>query len=141
MNNPITVETNIDGTIENVWKLWNTPEDIIQWNNPSKKWHTLHVENDLKDGGKFLFRMEEKDGKDGFDFGGKYDKVILNELIEYTLDDQRKTTIQFTQNGKSVNITETFDPEAKTPIDVQKDFCQSVLNNFKRYAENNNDKK
>ena len=140
MDNPITVETVINATMEKVWKLWVTPEDIMQWNNPSDDWQTLKVESDLKVGGKFLFRMKSKDGNDGFDFCGKYDKVILNELIEYTLDDGRKTINQFIHNENSVTITETFEPEAKTPIDIQKDFCQSVLNNFKRYVEKKNEK-
>lgn len=135
MKSPITVETTIKSTIENVWNLWTTPEDIKQWNNPSEEWHTLKVENDLKDGGKFLFRMESKDGADGFDFSGTYDKVILNKLIEYTLDDGRKTINEFIQNKNSVTITETFEPEAKTPLDVQKEFCQGVLGNFKKYVE------
>ena len=135
MKAPITVETTIKSTIENVWKLWTTPEDIRQWNNPSEEWHTLKVENDLNDGGKFLFRMESKDGADGFDFSGTYDKVILNKLIEYTLDDGRKTINEFIQNKNSVTITETFEPEAKTPPDVQKEFCQGVLENFKKYVE------
>ena len=135
MKSPITVETTIKSTIENVWKLWTTPEDIRQWNNPSEEWHTLKVENDLKDGGKFLFRMESKDGAEGFDFSGTYDKVILNKLIEYTLDDGRKTINEFIQNENSVTITETFEPEAKTPLDVQKEFCQGVLDNFKKYVE------
>jgi uncharacterized protein YndB with AHSA1/START domain len=135
MKAPITVETTIKSTIENVWKLWTTPEDIKQWNNPSEEWHTLKVENDLKDGGQFLFRMESKDGADGFDFSGKYDKVILHKLIEYTLDDGRKTINKFIQNENSVTITETFEPEATTPRDVQKEFCQGVLNNFKKYVE------
>lgn len=136
MNSPITAETVINSTTERVWKLWTTPADIVQWNNPSEDWHTFEVDNDLKIGGKFLFRMEAKDGSDGFDFGGKYDKVITNELIEYTLDDRRKTLIEFIANGNSTILIETFDPEAKTPVDIQKDFCQGVLNNFKKYAEN-----
>ena len=136
MNQPIKVETIINSTIENVWKLWTTPADIIRWNKPSEDWQTLKVENDLKEGGRFLFRMETKDGNVGFDFCGKYDKVILNELIEYTLDDGRKTMNQFIHNKNSVTITETFEPEAKTSISIQKEFCQSVLDNFKKYAEN-----
>lgn len=140
MNTPITVETVIKAAAERVWKLWTTPADIIQWNNPSGDWQTLRVDNDLKIGGKFLFRMEAKDGSDGFDFGGKYDKVITNELIEYTLDDRRKTAVEFIANGNSTILIETFDPEAKTPVDIQKNFCQSVLNNFKRYVEKENNK-
>lgn len=134
MKNPITVEATINAAIENVWKLWATPADIMQWNNPSDG-QTSEVVNDLKDGGQFLFRMQAKDGSDGFDFGGKYDKVILNEHIEYTLDDGRKTINKFIENENSVTITETFEPEAKTSLDVQRDFCQGVLNNFKKYVE------
>jgi len=136
MNNPITVQTVINATMAKVWKLWTTPENIMQWNNPSEDWHTLKVENNLKEGGRFLFRMQAKNNNDGFDFCGNYDKVLLYELIEYTLDDGRKTINQFKHNEKGVTITETFEPEAKTALDIQKDFCQSVLNNFKKYAEN-----
>ncbi|HET7115314.1 MAG TPA: SRPBCC domain-containing protein [Hanamia sp.] len=52
MNNLITVETTINATLEHVWKLWTTPENIIQWNNPSEDWHTLRVDNDMKVGGR-----------------------------------------------------------------------------------------
>ena len=136
MNDPITVQTTINATIENVWRSWTTPDDIMQWNNPSDDWQTLKVENDVKDGGNFLFRMQDKDGSDGFDFCGKYDKVIFDKLIEYTLADGRKTINKFFENENSVTITETFEPEAKTPLDIQRNFCQGVLNNFKKYVEN-----
>jgi uncharacterized protein YndB with AHSA1/START domain len=136
MATPITVETTINATMETVWRLWTTPEDIMQWNNPSDDWQTLHVENDVKDGGKFLFRMEAQKGSDAFDFTGQYDKVITNELMEYTLADGRKTTNRFIQNENDVTIKETFEPESKPLPDVQRDFCQGVLNNFKKYVEN-----
>lgn len=135
MNNPITAETVINSAVERVWKLWTTPDDIIQWNNPSDDWQTLKVENDLREDGRFLFRMKAKNGSDGFDFGGKYDKVITNELIEYTLDDRRKTVVEFIPDGNATILIETFEPEAKTPVEIQRDFCQGVLNNFKKYAE------
>lgn len=135
MNNPITVETTIKATIDKVWKLWTTPADIIHWNNPSDDWQTLRVENNLRKDGKFLFRMKAKGNSDEFDFKGEYNKVIMNELIEYTLTDGRKTINKFIANNNGVTIIETFEPETKTPIEIQKDFCQSVLNNFKKYTE------
>jgi hypothetical protein len=46
-----------------------------------------------------------------------------------------KLSFLHTPNGHKTIITETFDAESKTPIDLQKDFCQSVLNSFKKYAE------
>lgn len=132
----ITVEINVKATVEKVWKLWTTPADIMKWNNPSKEWHNLLVEVDLKDEGRFLFRMQAKDGSDGFDYCGKYDKVKTNELIELTTSDGRKTINRFMPMGNETIIMETFEAEAKTPIDIQKEFCQKVLNSFREYAEN-----
>lgn len=131
----ITVETTVIATVENVWKLWTTPADVMKWNNPSDDWHNLLVEVDLKDEGSFLFRMQSKDGSQGFDYCGKYDKVKTNQLIELTTSDGRKAINTFKPQGNGTIITETFEPETNTPVDVQRNFCQNVLNNFKKYAE------
>ena len=61
--------------------------------------------------------MKTKNGSDGFEFCGKYDKVILNEFIEYTLYDGRKTINKFFEKENRVTITETFEPEVKTALD------------------------
>ena len=54
----ITVEAFVQAPKDAVWKLWTTPEDIVQWNNASEDWHTPSAKNDLKSGGKFVYRME-----------------------------------------------------------------------------------
>ena|ERR1700744_376607 len=133
-NLTITVQTEINAPIDKVWKLWNTPEDIMQWNNMSAEWHTPKVENDLRAGGKFLFVMGLKDGSFSFDFEGTYDQVEINRLITYTLDDGRKTAITFT-GSNPVILTEIFEPENTQPVDMQRDFCQAVVDGFKRYVE------
>lgn len=132
----ITVDVEINATIEKVWKRWTTPEDIMQWNNASDEWQNLKVENDVRTGGKFLFVMTKKDGSDRFNYGGEYDMVKTNEFISYTLDDNRKTAITFTE-GNPVKISETFQPVNTIPIDLQKEFTQAVLNSFKKYVESN----
>ena len=45
----------------------NNPEDIKQWNSASGDWHTPRSTVDLREGGKFVARMESKDGAEGFD--------------------------------------------------------------------------
>lgn len=130
----LTAEIEINATIEKVWKLWTSPEDIMQWNNLSDDWHNTKVENDLRAGGKFLFAMALKDGSFNFDFCGTYDEVKTNELIAYTLDDGRKTTVTFTA-GSAVKLIETFEANNTDPVDMQKSFCQAVLDRFKKYAE------
>ena len=137
MKNAITAETIIQAPIEKVWELWTTASDIMQWNNPTDEWHTPNVDINLKEDGRFLFRMETKDGSIGFDHAGKYNKISLHELIEYTVDDGRKSVIIFTPTNNSTTVTETFEPEPQTPAEMQKEFCQAILNNFKKYVENN----
>ena len=108
---------------------------FTQFNNPFADWHTAHVEIDLKEQGMFLYRMEAKDGSTGFDFAGKYDRIIDNELIELTGTDGRKTVCQFINDGKATIIKEIFEPDTSTPLDLQKTFCQNILDSFKKYME------
>lgn len=131
----ITVATTIAAPIENVWKLWTEPEHIKKWNNASDHWHTPKAQNDLRKGGKFIIRMESKDGKIGFDFSGVYDNVKTNELISYTLDDGRKVKITFTSVGNNTKVEEAFEAESENSIDMQESGWQSILNNFKKYTE------
>lgn len=93
----ITIQTTIDAPINKVWQLYTTPADIMQWNNASPDWHTPRAENDLRVGGKFLSRMEARDGSAGFDFEGVYDEVQTHDLIEYSMADGRKVKTSFTE--------------------------------------------
>ena len=131
----ITTQTTVNAPVEKCWKLWITASDIMQWNTPSGEWHTPSAVIDPREGGSFLFRMETKDGRVGFDHGGVYDKMIVHELIAYTGADGRRSIIRFTPHGDTTTITETFEPEATTPLDMQRWFCAAVLDTFKRYAE------
>lgn len=131
----ITVETLIKAPIEKVWEFWTNPEDITKWCTASEDWHTTRAENNLKTGGKFLTRMEAKDGSFGFDFKGIYTDVITNEKIGYTTLDDRKVDIIFSQTESGIQITETFEAENENPIEMQKMGWQAILNNFKTYIE------
>ena len=110
----------------------------MQWNNASNDWHTPRAENDLKVGGKFLYRMEAKDGSSGFDFNGTYEQVKTNELIVYSLTDGRKVEVIFTtkdDDARTTKIATTFESENTNPIEMQRDGWQAILNNFKKYVE------
>ena len=108
----ITVETVVKAPVEKVWKYWSLPEHITKWCAASDDWHAPKAENDLTVGGKFSTRMEAKDGSFGFDFGGVYDDVKTNELIEYTMGDGRKVEVHFAANGNETKVVETFDAES-----------------------------
>jgi len=133
----ITINAIVNAPIEKVWDYWTTPAHIMQWNNASDDWHTPAAENDLRLGGKFSSTMAAKDGSFSFDFGGTYTAVEKHKLIEYVLEDGRKVEIQFSSNGVETSITESFDPETQNPHEMQQAGWQAILNNFKKYTENN----
>lgn len=141
MENPkktiITVEATVKAPVEKVWKFWSSPEHITQWNNASDDWHTPYAENDLRVGGKFTSRMEAKDGSFGFDFWGIYDVVVTNERIEYTLGDDRKVKIVFTDQGNATQVTESFEAENENSVELQQSGWQAILDNFRKYTESN----
>lgn len=131
----ISVETNIKVPVEKLWEQWTNPEDITQWNHASDDWHTPIAENHLNVGGKFLYRMEAKDGSMGFDFGGTYDKIVPNELIEYTMSDGRKVKVLFSAANDETKVIETFETENTHSVEMQRAGWQSILDNFKKYTE------
>ena len=133
----LTVENTINAPVEKVWEFWSNPEHIIKWCSPSDDWHTPRAENDLRSGGKFLSRMEAKDGSFGFDFGGVYDEVRNHEYIEYTIGDGRKVKISFSPEGKNTKLVESFDAENENPIEMQQGGWQAILDSFKKYTEAN----
>ena len=131
----ITIHTRINAPVSRVWKYWTTPEDIVKWNNASDDWYTPKARNDLRIGGKFLCRMEARDGSSGFDFGGIYTDIQTNKLIEYEIDDGRQVIITFSESDNKTEVVETFEAESNNSVDMQRTGWQSILNNFKKYAE------
>ncbi len=133
----ITIETNVYAQVNKVWDYWTKPEHITQWNHASDDWHSPWAKNDLRKGGSFSARMEAKDGSMGFDFGGVYDEVREQEYIEYTLGDGRKVTVTFTAEGNNTKVVEGFEAETMHSVDMQRGGWQAILDNFKKYTEEN----
>lgn len=131
----ITIETLVRADLDQVWKAWNTPEDIKQWNTSSDDWHTTHSSVDLREGGKFVSRMEAKDGSFGFDFEGVYTRVAPQQAIEYRMGDGREVQSQFVERADGVLVTSTFDAESENPAEMQRAGWQAILDNFGRYVE------
>lgn len=132
----ITVSTSIYATMEEVWKKWTTPEDIMLWNNASDDWFCPKATNDLRDGGKFNYTMSAKDDSFSFDFRWKYTNVEKPRVIEYRIEDWRTVSIFFEDNGcGTVKVTESFEAENENPIEMQQAGWQAILDNFKKYVE------
>jgi uncharacterized protein YndB with AHSA1/START domain len=131
----ITVETTVDAPVEEVWRAWNSPEAIKQWNAASEDWHTTSARVDLREGGAFSSRMEAKDGSMGFDFEGTYTRIIEHELIEYAMDDGRRVKVEFHGGESGTTVRETFDAESTHEAEQQRQGWQAILDNFARHVE------
>lgn len=131
----ITVKTTVSTSIEKAWDFWTNPKHITKWNNASDDWHCPKALNDLKTGGKFSFTMAAKDNSMSFDFEGTYTNVIEFKLIEYTIVDGRKVKISFEETQNGIEIIESFEPENMNPEEMQRQGWQSIIDNFKKYAE------
>lgn len=132
---PITINANIAATLDKVWAFYTKPEHITQWNFADDSWHCPSAKNDLRKGGKYMARMEAKDGSFGFDFEAVYDEVIPEAKMVFTLEDGRKTIVLFEESNAETKVTITFDAEKENSLEMQKNGWQAILNNFKKYTE------
>src|SRR5215471_5976418 len=123
----ITIRSTVNAPLEKVWESWTKPEHITKWNYASDDWHTPFAENDVRVGGKFIARMEAKDGSFGFDFGGVYDEVIPNEYLEYTIGDGRKVKVNFTKHANQTSVVEAFEAENQNSVEMQRNGWQAIL--------------
>ncbi|WP_020567683.1 SRPBCC domain-containing protein [Neolewinella persica] len=131
----ITVETKVDRPIAEVWTYWTDPSHIVKWNFANDDWCCPNAKNELNAGGEFSWRMEAKDGSMGFDFNGKYSKVDPLKVIAGQIEDGRSMQVQFEDLGDKTLVTEIFEIEDTNTAEQQRGGWQSILENFKRYAE------
>ena len=132
----VTIHVTVDSSMDEVWNNWTSPEHIVHWNFASDDWCCPAVENDVRVGGQFSWRMEAKDGSFGFDFCGEYTEVVKNKVLEYRLGDGRPVRVEFTQVENGVELKETFQGEDENTLEMQEKGWQNILNNFKKHVEN-----
>lgn len=131
----ITVETVVNAPLSQVWDAWSNPADIEQWNSAGDDWHTTRSSVDLREGGRFLSRMEARDGSAGFDFEGTYTRVEPQQTIEYRMSDGREVEVHFQERAGGVLVKNTFDAESENPPEMQREGWQAILDNFGRHVE------
>lgn len=131
----INVNVTVYLPLEKAWEFWTDPKHIINWNNASDDWHTTSATNDLRAGGKFFYRMEAKDSSIGFDFSGVHNEIKKYVKIESVLDDGRMMFVSFEEHDGMILVKEDFEAELGNSIDLQRTGWQAILDNFKRYAE------
>jgi len=133
----ISVTANVKADKNKVWDYYVNPEYITKWNFADPSWHCPSASNDMRPGGKYTARMEARDGSFGFDFEAIYDEISEGEKFTYTLGDGRVVNVNFKNENDYTEVTVRFDPEMQNPVDMQRDGWQAILNNFKKFTEEN----
>ena len=132
----IIIKAIISADKQKVWDYYTQPDHITKWNFADPSWHCPSASNDLKIGGRYVARMEAKDGSFGFDFEAVYSEISMENNFTYGLD-KRNIIVEFKELNKQTEITVSFDPENENPIELQRNGWQAILNNFKNYTETN----
>lgn len=141
----ITVSVIVKVSLEKVWDIWNNPEHIVNWNFASDDWYCPKSSNDLKIWWRINSTMSAKDWSISFDFEWEYTNIEDKKNIKFVMVDPkywkdylekwRKVSVLFENLWKNTKIIETFDSEDENSIELQKQWWQSILNNFKKYTE------
>ncbi|MFV0304792.1 MAG: SRPBCC family protein [Moheibacter sp.] len=136
----ITIQADVHAPIKQVWENYTTAKHITKWNFATEDWQCPHAEVNLIIGGKYLTRMEAKDGSFGFDFEAIFKEIVPNSKIIYQIADGRKVKIIFEEKNNTTQVIINFEAENQNPIEMQRDGWQAILNNFKNYTEKINPK-
>jgi uncharacterized protein YndB with AHSA1/START domain len=132
----ITIKAEVSANRQKVWEYYTKPNHITNWNFADPGWHCPTASNDMKIGGKYMARMEAKDGSFGFDFEAFYNEIVDGETFTYTMTDKRAVHVHFKDLGDKTEVTITFDAENQNPVELQQQGWQLILDNFKKYTEN-----
>lgn len=130
----ITIQATITANKQKVWDYYTKPEHITNWNFASNDWCCPSASNDLKVGGRYVARMEAKDGSFGFDFDATYTAINPGTSFTYEFGG-RQATVDFSEAAGQTTVMVTFDPETENSIEMQQQGWQAILNNFKAYTE------
>lgn len=132
----IQVQAIISADKQKVWDYYTLPEHITKWNFASDDWCCPTASNDLKVGGRYVARMEAKDGSSGFDFDATYTELNEGQSFRYVFG-ERAASVEISEQEGKTQVKVTFDPETVHSVDLQRQGWQAILDNFKKYTETN----
>ncbi len=79
----ITIRATVLADKQKVWDYYAQPEHITKWNFADPSWRCPTATNDMNVGGRYVARMEDKDGSFSFDFDTVYtrNRVMAGEVV------------------------------------------------------------
>ena len=137
MDRKITISALVQAEASKVWDYYTSPDHIVNWNFADPSWHCPDATNELKVGGLYHARMEARDGSFGFDFDATYTEIETGKRIVYEFGG-RSAAVDFEELNGQTKVMISFDPETENSIELQQKGWQAILNNFKKYTEDQN---
>lgn len=134
MMNKIAVSTTIQADKDKVWDYYTQPEHIVNWNFADPSWYCPKAKNDVRVGGKYLVRMEAKDGDMGFDIEAIYTEVNQGKGFTYKFGN-REVTVAFSELDKATRVDMSIDPDNQHSVADQQAGWHTILKNFKDYTK------
>ena len=132
----LSVQVTAQCKLARAWSAYTDPQAITQWNFASPEWRCPSAENDLRVGGVMKSRMEARDGSMGFDFEGTYTEVVPQSRLVCQMGADRQVIATFRElEGGATEVQVRFTPDPAHSADFQQAGWQSILNNYKAFAE------
>lgn len=104
----LTVTTTVEAPIVTVWDYWNKPEHIVSWYSAQDRRQPLKAP-------------------------GEFSEIEFLKKLSFKLTGDKTVFINFSGNNCNTVVTGTFELGDGNP--EQREICQSILEQFKKYAE------
>ncbi len=131
----VTIRATVDAPVDKVWQYYTMPEHITGWNFASDDWHCPSASNDLQVGGRYIARMEARDGSFGFDLEAIYQTITPGNAFTHIMTDGRSVSVDMLASESQTEVVVSFEAEDQHPLEIQRAGWQAILDNFKRYTE------
>jgi len=133
----LEVSAQISAPLGVVWAKWTQAAHVVNWNFAHESWCCPSADVDFRVGGTSNYRMEAKDGSFGFDLKATFLEIEPESFIATELEDGRKVEVKFITGENFVLLQQRFEPETENTFELQQQGWQAILDQFKRYCEQN----
>jgi len=130
----IVIERDIDAPRALVFEAWTDPKHLVHWYYATDGWTTPFADVDLRVGGQFRIGFADPDNKYDFVFWGTFTEIAPPSRVAYTMGDDRRVTVDFTEIGRNrTHVRLAFEAENTFPIEQQRDGWGSQVTHLAEY--------
>lgn len=129
----ISVHALVSAPLEFVWREFNEPRSIVQW-DASPDWCTTWCTNDVRVGGRLEQLIEPRDGGAPIHFCATYSCVEPMRVLAWETSEGQSVCVELTERDGTVELQQTFSADPAVSVDAQCDEWQGVLDSFAQHV-------